>query len=279
MSYEVHFFFFLLMFSLLLFIFIFILLIILHLFLSLLLIHLLLFLLLILLFNLLLLPFQSFLTFFFTILTLIPTSIPHSSFLQKAVLSLSKTCEILMGKAVCKDEQVSNWEAPELTASQLRYAALDAHCLLGLLDNTIERFRLLHVRGTNSVTEDGSVWPDIGVRGMYTLPTTQPVRTGDGDGARTGDGASTGDGVSTDDDNGDSGGDGIKDETPALSNSDIEVEREEVGEGEEGGDAEAMDIEGSDSVPVSSGSNSPEVKGNANILPFRISLYVKNISN
>jgi hypothetical protein len=178
---------------------------------------------------------------------------------------------------LCKDEQVSNWEASALSASQLHYAALDAHCLLGLLDNAIERLRLLHVRGTNSDTEDGSVWPDIGVRGMYIFPPTHPVSTGDVDGVSTGDV----DGVSTADD----GGDSVKDETPALSNAEVEV-REEVeeeviegGETEEGGGEgrEVMDVEGSDSVSADARSKSPKVKGDAGILPFRISLYVKNI--
>jgi hypothetical protein len=175
-----------------------------------------------------------------------------------------------MGRALCKDEQVSNWEAPVLSASQLQYAALDAHCLLGLLDNAIERLRLLHVRGTNSVTEDGSVWPDIGVGGMYIFPPTHPVSTGDVDGT------------------GDGGGDSIKDETPSLSNAEVEVgeeveEEEEEVEGvkveEGGGGGEAMDVEGSDSVSAGARSKSPEVKGGANILPFRISHYVKNITN
>ena len=161
---------------------------------------------------------------------------------------------------MCKEEQVSNWEASVLSASQLQYAALDAHCLLGLLDNAIERFRLLHVRGTNSVTKDGSVWPDIGVRGMYIFPPTQPASTSDGD--------STGDGD----------GDSIEDETPSLSNAEVEVEEVEE-EVVEGGGGEAMDVEGIDSVSAGAGSKSPKkVKGNAaGIRPFRISLYVKNI--
>lgn len=84
-----------------------------------------------------------------------------------------------MGRAVCKDEQVSNWEAAELSASQLHYAALDAHCLLGLLDNTVQRLQSLHVRGATSTTDDGSVWPDVGVRGMYTYTALESVLTDD----------------------------------------------------------------------------------------------------
>ena len=82
-----------------------------------------------------------------------------------------------MGRALCKDEQVSNWEAVELTANQLRYAALDAHCLLGLLDNTVQRFKELHVRDTNNVSDDESVWPDVGVRGMYSPAAVRSVST------------------------------------------------------------------------------------------------------
>ena len=86
-----------------------------------------------------------------------------------------------MGRAVCKDEQVSNWEAVELTTSQLHYAALDAHCLLGLLDNTVQRLRELHVRDSNNMTDDGSVWPDVGVRGMYSCTAIQSASTDDGE--------------------------------------------------------------------------------------------------
>ena len=84
-----------------------------------------------------------------------------------------------MGRAVCKDEQVSNWEAAELSSSQLYYAALDAHCLLGLLDNTVQRLQSLYVRGARSASYDGSVWPDIGVRGMYTYTAQESVLTDD----------------------------------------------------------------------------------------------------
>lgn len=84
-----------------------------------------------------------------------------------------------MGRAVCKDEQVSNWEAAELSTSQLYYAALDAHCLLGLLDNTVQRLQSLYVRGARSTSYDGSVWPDVGVRGMYTYTALDSVLTDD----------------------------------------------------------------------------------------------------
>ena len=84
-----------------------------------------------------------------------------------------------MGRAVCKDEQVSNWEAAELSTSQLHYAALDAHCLLGLLDNTVQRLQSLYVRGATSTADDGSVWPDVGVRGMYTYTVLESVLTDD----------------------------------------------------------------------------------------------------
>lgn len=46
--------------------------------------------------------------------------------------SLSKLCELHLGKPLDKRVRMSNWERRPLTSSQLSYAALDAHCLLPL---------------------------------------------------------------------------------------------------------------------------------------------------
>ena len=56
--------------------------------------------------------------------------------------SLTKVCNELFGKFLCKREQCSNWERRPLTNSQLHYAALDALfcCLIfkKLIDNNFE---------------------------------------------------------------------------------------------------------------------------------------------
>lgn len=45
---------------------------------------------------------------------------------QIAEMSLQKIYAILFGQKISKSQRLTNWEAPELTASQQRYAALDA---------------------------------------------------------------------------------------------------------------------------------------------------------
>ena len=49
-------------------------------------------------------------------------------------MSLSDAAHRFLGRPLNKGEQVSNWDARPLEQSQLVYAALDAHCLLGILD-------------------------------------------------------------------------------------------------------------------------------------------------
>ena len=63
----------------------------------------------------------------------------NSPVVDKSVLSkcqsLSKTCSVYMGRPLDKLEQISSWNARPLSSSQLNYAALDAHCCLGILSN------------------------------------------------------------------------------------------------------------------------------------------------
>ena len=47
-----------------------------------------------------------------------------------ADMSLQKIYAILFGQKISKGQQLSNWEAPELTESQQRYAAIDAWACL-----------------------------------------------------------------------------------------------------------------------------------------------------
>ena len=48
-------------------------------------------------------------------------------------LPLSEACEALLGRPLLKDQQLSNWDQRPLSADQVRYASLDAHCLLAVL--------------------------------------------------------------------------------------------------------------------------------------------------
>lgn len=47
--------------------------------------------------------------------------------------SLSEACHRSLGRPLDKSQQTSNWNARPLSPAQVQYAALDAHCLLGVL--------------------------------------------------------------------------------------------------------------------------------------------------
>ena len=54
--------------------------------------------------------------------------------LETDMQALSRGCEYFLGRKVNKFEQLSNWDERPLVASQLSYAAMDAHVLLAVLD-------------------------------------------------------------------------------------------------------------------------------------------------
>ena len=99
-----------------------------------------------------------------------PTSTLTSTcqfYLRLGDYSLSKLCEVVLGKALNKDCQMSDWEAVKLSPSQIDYAALDAHCLLGLLDVMLDR---LGIRWESSISNGRGIPHGIGVRGKYNVP-------------------------------------------------------------------------------------------------------------
>ena len=97
-------------------------------------------------------------------------------------LSLSKACAAILGKPLLKAEQTSDWEASELSSAQLEYAALDAHCLLGLLHEVIGHMGLLEVEGAGEGEEHIGVGvkfsdDDFPVLGSGTLKTKTKAKT------------------------------------------------------------------------------------------------------
>jgi hypothetical protein len=57
---------------------------------------------------------------------------------KKNAGSLSQCCLMMLGKELNKEQCMSNWDIRPLSREQLIYAALDAHCLLAILDKTRE---------------------------------------------------------------------------------------------------------------------------------------------
>eukprot|EP00904_Undaria_pinnatifida_P000075 jgi/Undpi1/10068/HiC_scaffold_28.g12522.m1 len=55
----------------------------------------------------------------------------------KTTPSLSSTCEAWLGKPLDKTECASKWNLRPLTVDQVRYAALDAHCLVGIFEEML----------------------------------------------------------------------------------------------------------------------------------------------
>ena len=53
---------------------------------------------------------------------------------EKNQIGLAKVVETILGKPLCKGEQMSNWELRPLRQSQVHYASLDAACLIPILN-------------------------------------------------------------------------------------------------------------------------------------------------
>ena len=73
--------------------------------------------------------------------------------------SLSDLCFVFLGKKLNKSQQMSSWSVRPLTAEQQEYAALDAHCLLALLDIVTQ---LVSYRGESFKIGIVSAYPAYG---------------------------------------------------------------------------------------------------------------------
>lgn len=52
---------------------------------------------------------------------------------------LAKVALNVLGKSICKVEQMSNWERRPLRKSQTHYAGLDAYVLIDIIENLIKK--------------------------------------------------------------------------------------------------------------------------------------------
>eukprot|EP00752_Nemacystus_decipiens_P004366 g3990.t1 len=59
------------------------------------------------------------------------------SVLGRKTPSLSKTCEAWLGKPLDKTECASKWATRPLSLDQVKYAALDSHCLVGIFEEML----------------------------------------------------------------------------------------------------------------------------------------------
>lgn len=68
------------------------------------------------------------------------SSLTHFTVEYRAPKSLSAACHRFLGRPLLKTQQVSRWDSRPLTGEQRVYAALDAHCLIGLLDIAVQKW-------------------------------------------------------------------------------------------------------------------------------------------
>ncbi|VDK53739.1 unnamed protein product [Anisakis simplex] len=90
--------------------------------------------------------------------------------LERPIRGLSALCECVLGKALDKSEQCSVWDRRPLRCLQLRYAALDAYCMLMLFDQCVEWSKRLNMDINEVCNQQGQIrchlpllWEDEGV--------------------------------------------------------------------------------------------------------------------
>jgi hypothetical protein len=88
--------------------------------------------------------------------------------------SLTLACERYLGRPLNKREQISDWDQRPLTSTQVLYASLDAHSLLGVLSAITldESADICLVRSMYALPEKGLDSADrIGLQAILSLTT------------------------------------------------------------------------------------------------------------
>ena len=83
--------------------------------------------------------------------------------------SLRKISGIVLGKKVSKAQRLSNWEAKEMTASQMRYAATDAERIAKLLKDGKIPVKGIFSEKTGKSYDATLVMSDDGEKTIYSL--------------------------------------------------------------------------------------------------------------
>ncbi|CAN0148816.1 unnamed protein product [Pylaiella littoralis] len=87
---------------------------------------------------------------------LLEVGVLSSAVLGRETPSLTKTCREWLGKPLDKTECASKWANRPLTVDQVKYAALDAHCLVGIFEEIlIDRAMRRETRAAAAAAADG----------------------------------------------------------------------------------------------------------------------------
>jgi hypothetical protein len=92
---------------------------------------------------------------------------PQKATKPKEIRGLSALCLQFLGRPLDKMEQCSVWDRRPLRPSQIRYAALDAYCLLQIFDHCVAWANELNIDAYN-----------IALKHQYT-PVSLPLFCGD----------------------------------------------------------------------------------------------------
>ena len=77
---------------------------------------------------------------------------------------------MFLGKPLLKTEQMSDWDRRPLSEPQLRYASLDAHATLALMDAMLARMRLTD-RAADGLLGIASLYP----RALSAAPSSSSL--------------------------------------------------------------------------------------------------------
>ncbi|GMI71622.1 hypothetical protein like AT5G24340 [Hibiscus trionum] len=91
---------------------------------------------------------------------------------SKNTKSLSAICEEILGLRLSKELQCSDWSQRPITEEQIRYAATDAHCLLGIF-KTIQAKVIKEGHSCNNVEDQHQSDISLGLKNILEMPDSE----------------------------------------------------------------------------------------------------------